>query len=219
MTIQQYLEKYRSQATIVLVGPLYQPHDSWERFDEPVIFVDGGAHFRRDKEGYTLGDGDSYHDILDTSLNCEKDFSDLAFALNHLSPNFTHVTLLGFLGGRRDHEFFNFGEVQKFIQSHSPRTTVLFDKDVVAFSAGEWEFDVSGLFSLGALETTSFVMTGECKYQVPEPTKLPPLSSLGLSNFGHGTIKINCAGPMLLFINIDDSPLQHLVNEEKAKGK
>ncbi|NKB63024.1 MAG: hypothetical protein GKR95_25470 [Gammaproteobacteria bacterium] len=202
MTIHQYLDRYISSDSVTLVGPLYQPRGDLNHFEEPVLFVDGGTRFRRLNEGYALGDGDSYHGVLDTVLEREKDFSDLAFALGNLGPNFTSISLLGFLGGRRDHEFFNFGEVHQFVRRRSPGTKVLFDEDAAIFSAGRWQFELHGLFSLGTLETTSFTMTGECQYQVPELTELAPLSSLGLSNFGHGVVTILCDDPMLLFMNV-----------------
>ena len=204
MTIQQYLGKYPYHKNITLIGPRYEGPVRSESFVEPVLFVDGGTHFRQGKEGYSLGDGDSYQGLLDTTLAQQKDFSDLAFALHSLSPNFTSLALLGFLGGRRDHELFNFGEVHHFVRQRSPGTKVRFDQEVMVFSAGEWTFPLHGLFSLATLETTSFSMFGECEYPVLQATELKPLGSLGLSNFGQGLVTIRCSGPMLLFTKLEE---------------
>src|SRR3982750_1407403 len=113
---KNFIGELGSQSQISVVGPMlnrvFTP-------SAPTIFVDGGTQFRPVGEKnnpirISVGDGDSGGINLDVLLPKEKDYSDLAFVLSNLPPTVRHVELIGFLGGRRDHELFNFGEVHKF---------------------------------------------------------------------------------------------------------
>ncbi len=195
MSIKRYLGCFECQQTLTLAGPFCDPLTS---FREPVIFVDGGARCRKSGQGIAVGDGDSFDGELDVLLDRDKDFSDLAFVLANIPQGFSDIRLLGFLGGRRDHEVFNFGEVHRFLATAAP-ARALFDDEVAAYSAGCWSFCRHGGFSLGALQESRVRMQGDCLYPCSEPTLFKPLISLGLSNIGSGTIQLECSHPVFVF--------------------
>lgn len=192
--IKTYCASFNGPTQIDLVGPLckaYQAHPS-----TPVIFVDAGAHWRQGVEGISVGDGDSFKGPMDVSLPEKKDESDLAFALRHLPVSITSVVLHGFLGGRRDHELFNLGEVHRFLQNRTAQVT--FDNSLIAASSGLWPFEFMGLFSLFTLSTETIVtMQGKCRYSLQQ-TPLPPLSSMGLSNVADGAFSIESNRPFFV---------------------
>src|SRR4051794_25182624 len=126
----EFLTAIASEEEVTLVGPLYhQRHTPLM----PTVYVDGGTRFRNEggwAAGHgghsafptvSVGDGDSSGGSLDELLPSEKDYSDLAFVLRSLPASVNEVTLLGFLGGRRDHELANLGEVNEYLKAR-PRT-------------------------------------------------------------------------------------------------
>jgi thiamine pyrophosphokinase len=196
LAIARYLRTYKTQPQLTLVGPLLKENDE---FDHPVIFVDGGANFRKDNIGLSVGDGDSFAGEMDEPLNSNKNYSDLAYVLAGIPHHFRRLNLRGFLGGRRDHELLNLGEVCAFLK-HQPRnSTVSFDDKVCCFGKGEWQLESHQTFSLMCLSPVKVQLTGELKYPIAELTELSPLSSLGLSNEGLGHINLKCDGPLLMF--------------------
>ncbi len=192
MSIDAYLNQYSHKKQITLIGPFCR---NLQEKPEPVIFVDSGTHFRKSNEGISVGDGDSFDGKIDVSLNPDKDFSDLAFALDNIPQNFSEINLIGFLGGRRDHEMFNIGEAHHFLKSRESPTSLFFDDKIYGYSAGQWRFERQGSFSIAVIEATSLTLTGDCMYQCVEKTTFNPLCSLGLSNIGQGTILLNCDDP------------------------
>jgi len=201
MTIDTYFSRYLDHSEITLVGPM---HPSNTCFDDPVIFVDGGSKYRKNMEGYLIGDGDSYiGGKLDQLLNPDKDFSDLAYVLHRLTNNFSYVKLQGFLGGRRDHELFNFGETHNLLKCRDSSTMLKFDDSVVAVSEGHWQFEITELFSIAVIQSTAIKLTGKCQYQCLQEKLFHPLSSHGLSNRGFGTIYLNCQGPVFVLFDKD----------------
>ena len=201
MSIEKYLQSFKPSDRLTLVGPFTFCN---ETFQDPVIFVDGGSQCRTGIEGLCVGDGDSYNGKLDIKLNPQKDFSDLAYVLQHIPASFMEIDLHGFLGGRSDHEMFNFGEIHRFLQCRDNPSKVHFvqhgEDAVMAFSAGNWQFEFQGIFSLLAVEKTLFTLHGDCQYQCQNKTEVQPLSSLGLSNVANGTIYLQCDGPLFVFL-------------------
>lgn len=168
-------------------------------FTDPVIFVDGGANFRQGKQGLAVGDGDSFAGQMDEPLNTDKDYSDLAYVLAGIAHDFRNLSLCGFLGGRRDHELLNLGEVCAFLK-HQPKNSVAnFEDKITCFSKGEWLLASHRIFSLMCLSPVKVQLTGAVKYPIAKATTLSPLSSLGLSNEGQGEFSLQCDGPLLLF--------------------
>ncbi len=195
MRLFQYLEKFKHTGTVTLVGPLAEPPG---QVPEPVIFVDGGSRFRVEGVGLSVGDGDSFDGEIDIPLNPEKDFSDFAFALEHIPREYDTIVATGFLGGRRDHEMFNLGETHHFLKSRAHPASIDFDGKITGYTRGDWAFHRSGLFSLAVVETTHVRMTGACRYPCVERTEFQPFSSLGLSNIGTGTIHVSSEGPVFI---------------------
>ncbi len=192
MTLDSYFDTFRHCRQITLVGPFFKHSQD---IDEPVIFVDSGSQFRKSDEGISVGDGDSTDTPLEVQLNPDKDFSDLAFVLRNIPDHYREIDLAGFLGGRRDHELFNIGEVHHFLSTRKLPTKVRLDSEVIGFSKGQWQFQRYGSFSVLTVAKTLVRITGDCRYACPEFTPFPPMSSLGLSNVGSGTIYIACDGP------------------------
>ncbi len=180
-----------------IVGPLF---DGARSIEEPAVFVDGGSRFRESGQGISVGDGDSYSGSLDHLLPVEKDYSDLAFVLDHLPGRVRHLDLFGFLGGRRDHELINLGEAHRFLKSRR-NTRACFDSAVIALSAGAWRESIFGVFSLFAFESTRITLTGDCQYPIANDRVLPAGSSWGLSNIGEGAVDISVRGPVFVFLN------------------
>ncbi|MAX67391.1 MAG: hypothetical protein QF441_08690 [Bacteriovoracaceae bacterium] len=200
MKIEDYLKKF-NQEKINLVGPM--PFSlPVNKLKEPVIYIDGGARFQIDKTGFSCGDQDSFKGkSLNQKLDPNKDFSDLAFVLKYCK-DFSQLHLFGFLGGRKDHELFNLGEVYHFLKNKE-KSTVSFENKIKLFSAGEWDIELDGLFSLVVFEKTFIELTGQCQYLI-EGKEVHPLSSFGLSNQAYGQIRISTDRPFTLFINIKE---------------
>ncbi len=195
LTITRYLHDYATQKSVSLVGPLY---DGKASFHDPVIYIDGGAQFRRQGEGLAVGDGDSHDGVLDEKLNPIKDYSDLAYVLASLPAYFNEVCLLGFLGGRRDHEWANLGEAHAFLKQRHLATQLHFGSRISGFSSGRWRLEIDESFSLLGLETANIKLIGECRYQLKQKTRMEPLCSHGLSNVGHGGVTLQTDKPVFI---------------------
>ena len=196
MAWQSYLERAQG-GSIDIVGPYFQP--AQQVYEEPVVFVDRGAAYRKGREGFSVGDGDSAAETLDHRIPGDKNISDLAFVLGCLPDRFHQVRLLGFLGGRRDHELFNFGEAHHFLKGRPYPQRVLIDDKAVGHAAGSWQLELSGVFSLAVLETALVTLHGNVRYSLPQPTEIKPLSSLGLSNVASGSVGIHSNQPFFVF--------------------
>jgi thiamine pyrophosphokinase len=198
MNWPDFLAALTNHKSIDLVGPFGQ---SWRAGENPVIFVDSGVQWRQPTAlAASIGDGDSSSEPLDMTLHRDKEYSDLAFALRSLPQNIVEIMAHGFLGGRRDHELANFGEAFAFLKARLKPTRICWDQQAIAWSKGRWEFDRVGTFSLFSFEPTQITIEGECRYRLPEPTVLPPLSSLGLSNEASGHVRIKTSGPLLWLV-------------------
>jgi thiamine pyrophosphokinase len=194
--IESYTNKFNS-LILTLVGPLLKKERT---FSEPIIFVDGGAKYKKNGTfGISVGDGDSFLGELDEILPQEKDFSDLSYVLNACVNLYEQINLLGFLGGRRDHELINFGEVASFLNLQNIKSRVLFDDEVIILSGGKWELDIIGVFSLISLDNQSISLTGACKYQVRNLV-ITTISSHGLSNIGIGRVEVECESALILMV-------------------
>ncbi len=199
MTIlKEYLQTLVKSNEIALIGPL---HNGEKILESEKIFIDGGTKFRNSQEGVSVGDNDSTNIPLDLVLQKEKDYSDLSYVLNQLTDNFHFVNLYGFQGGAKDHELINYGEVHRFLEKRKIETLVCFDDNIKAFSAGKWEFNLMGSFSLFCFSECQLKMMGACQYQFAESVPFSKLSSRGLSNEGSGRVLIHTDSPLFVFIN------------------
>lgn len=204
MKWQQFLSDIRKATIVTLVGPLY---GKMHVPVTPTIYIDAGAHFRTfsvtdNFAEVSVGDGDSAETELDEKLPEEKDYSDLAFALRHLPKSIDHVDLLGFLGGSRDHELINFGEVHHFLKDSPRFRSARFDDLVVAFAGGKLSMEIHGRFSVVVFQPASLQITGSCSYPLNDPTPMPEVSSMGLGNMGFGTVFVECTAPCFLFLGM-----------------
>ncbi|RLA62383.1 MAG: hypothetical protein DRQ88_05535 [Epsilonproteobacteria bacterium] len=205
MEKDQFIQKLKDCPVITLIGPLFK--GEMERLDHPHIFVDRGIIFQKDfhqkkQSGYwdfSVGDGDSSPLELDLTLNPEKNFSDLSFALSLLPKNLKKLNLLGFLGGRRDHELINLGEVHHSLLNNTLEAIVSLDGKILAKN-GNLGVNIDGTFSLIVFNETEIKLRGELKYPLLEFTTIRPLSSHGLSNIGSGLINIESKGPYFIFL-------------------
>ena len=193
--LDEYLDRFKTSNEIHLVGPLT---GGSRDYPEPVIFVDGGGDYRIQKTGISVGDGDSAISEMDVKLNYSKDYSDLAFVLNYLPRQLKKIYFHGFLGGRRDHELMNLAEIHRFLQGKNS-TRVSMEDNVLAFSAGDYEFEINGLFSVFLFADTTVEIAGDCEYPTNKGKKIIPLSSHGLSNIGKGMVNLKCNGPVFIF--------------------
>ncbi len=194
MTLEQYLQRHPNQK-LTLVGPLLTKTQPFDR--DPVVFVDGGSRFRSGTEGFSVGDGDSSKLLLDETLPAQKDYSDLAYVLNH-ADQYRKVDAFGFWGERKDHELANLGEFQQFLKRQK-RAEVHLPPFAKGYSAGSWSLLLNGLFSLLVLESGEIQMSGDIQYPIPQKKSVTPLSSFGISNQAHGSIQIEASMPFFLF--------------------
>ncbi len=169
--------------------------------------VDGGADFC-DELDLWVGDSDSCAELPAcrhlVRHSPEKDLSDLALALALFTEDAAYrFHLWGFLGGRRDHELFNLGEVHRFLKGKARAEVSIYDGRGELrfrfFGSGRRTFTHRGTFSLGTLEATPVTLEGQCRYHIPEGTVLSPLSSFGLSNAASGTFEVRCQGPCFIY--------------------
>lgn len=208
MKDQIFFEKsLLTQENITLVGPLYDGSNKFQA-SGPLIFIDGGANFltlfpeiQEESLSISLGDGDSSSNELDIKLNPEKNFSDFSFALSLIPQNIKNIHLLGLLGGRRDHELANLGEINQFLKKRKYQTKIFFDDQIIAINKGTFHFEMKGTFSLLVLEKTRLKIEGACQYRNKEFMEFLPLTSLGLSNIGSGIVEIDGEGPYFIFLN------------------
>jgi thiamine pyrophosphokinase len=168
---------------------------------EPIVYVDGGSSARQShKEGFSVGDGDSFAGELDEKLPTNKDYSDLAYVFQNSINRFQEINLIGFLGGRRDHELINIGEACSFLNEQTIKTKISFGSEVIVLSKGIWEININGLFSVVSFSSQKILLSGACKYQI-ENSLLKSVSSHGLSNEGHGQVKLECEEALVIFLS------------------
>ena len=191
---------------VLLVGPMLKPLSRRKMplpKNIPCLLIDGGKDFFRgeSKNVLSLGDCDSSKGPLDILLPTKKDYSDFGYALSLLPKTVKILFLEGFLGGRRDHELFNMGEIAHFLRGKK-HTMSFFDNEIIALSAGEYELKLKATFSVAVFEETRVTLKGKCLYQTKNKL-FKPLSSLGLSNKATGKVQIKTNKP--LFIIIENS--------------
>lgn len=176
-----------------------------------LLYIDGGLNHRAQLEKNKLiknipflgvGDNDSTHFSCDI-VKKEQDSSDLCFALNLIRRHAAlvkSVEFFGFIEGKRvDHFLFNLGEIDQFCRELPQKkgTKIHIESKLHFFPAGSHELSVQGLFSIITLASGQINLAGACAY--PFEGKLPPLSSQGLSNIGHGKISIRSKKRFIIF--------------------
>ena len=208
MSLKKFYKMAEGLREVALVGPFFKK--KYLVRCPLYLLVDKGAYFQEDiKEAsggslfFKLGDGDSYSGTMDIRLFQNKDYSDLKFALDILPPCVETLHLLGFVGGRLDHQLFCLGEVHHYLVNKK-NSRVFFDDSLVAFPAGRVEREIFGSFSLAVLHPTLMSLKGKCRFHMEKNT-VAPLSSLCLSNWGEGVVIIESHGPFFLLLNKKES--------------
>lgn len=199
--LTQFLHTYQGQRAH-LIGPMCSQFNLMPASDEPIIFIDGGSRLKSDcpYPNICVGDGDSTAISMDITLNPNKPYSDLTYVLHHLKTTSHHLHLHGFLGGRRDHEYFNLGEVYNTLNTKAKIRYAQFDNSVFIISKGIWELQIEGIFSLASLQPTLVQLRGDCEYKIKSAQRIMPLNSYCLSNVGRGQIQIFCEKPLIIFL-------------------
>ncbi|MEO0336406.1 MAG: hypothetical protein AAF202_08425 [Pseudomonadota bacterium] len=201
MTIDDLKSRLEACNHPLLVGPLAKALPSSDH--DLVIYVDGGEKLRSASSGQpslSVGDGDSSKTgaSLDFKIPTEKDFSDLAFVLNHLPKAIRSVKLVGFIGGRLDHQLAVFGEVYYFLKRVKADHVIFDDQQLIFLDSGAHDLNIRGQFSVMAFEACEVRLTGKVKYPIDPVSTIQPMSSFGLSNIGSGQIKIENSDPLLV---------------------
>lgn len=185
-----------------------------------ILYIDGGAkHIHhpslQEKRSHALiiGDKDSYKELnvhpeieFDLQLPTQKDESDLSFALKLLSPRVRNMTLLGFSGGRFDHELSNLGVLDDFLNyalSDSP-IEITIDQSIKIFGAGKNTIHYHGTFSVFSFKPQLLTIEGEVDYPVTQKTPFKTLHSLGLSNMARGEVTISSEENILVIFPAKD---------------
>lgn len=198
--------EFQNNKEWTLVGPM-GPKLPALKFPYPLLGIDGGARFC-DRMDIWVGDGDSHLSTINSQhifeFSPQKNSSDLALALSLFQTSGPmRLHCWGLLGGRRDHELLNLGEMMHFLEnSPQSRATFYDSQGIIALecvSSGSWSFTHQGIFSLTCIKESRVTLTGCCDYLLKEVTSLPPLSSLGLSNSASGEFFLTNSSPVMIF--------------------
>lgn len=172
----------------------------------PQVAIDGGIAFA-DKPVLWTGDGDSGTAPKNTAsfIKHDQNKTDLCFCLEGIQGWQWHeLHLFGFLGGRRDHELANFGEVHAALKTRQKSSSAVFyDENGTAsaflYTAGEHKLSLHGRFSVLVLEPAQMTIAGACLFQA-ENLVLEPFSSRGISNEGFGQVKVHATQPFIVMV-------------------
>lgn len=186
-----------------IVGPIC-PSSPANTF--PTLAVDGGARFVPNFDLW-IGDNDSYLEKIDSEnaffFPSDKDHSDLSLALSlFINTNAYTLHLYGFLGGRRDHELFNLGEISSHLLTKTDNKVFIYEGEKLEFifvGAGTHDFDHHGLISIGTLFPQKLSLQGQLSYT--GESNFAALSSLGLSNKASGPFKISATQPFFIYLD------------------
>ena len=182
-----------------------------------ILLIDGGTKHKslltKKEQAITisLGDGDSSKILssnFDILLPKEKNYSDLAFAIEIILKSkkyFDKISMMGFINPKQskeriDHLFCNIGIIHKLSMKLS--FPILMDEKFLFLPKGVSTINHRGLFSVLSVQKNLLKITGKAKYQLPEWTKLSPLSSLGLSNLAAGKIFIESTRPLVVYFPV-----------------
>lgn len=190
-----------------IIGPLKHKAPSMDH-STCLLFVDGGRRFidqyPRENIKFFIGDHDSTSPGEGLHWDCllpeNKDQSDLAVALDHLSFPTALMHFHGFIGGSLDHQLAVFGEIIHYVQKRPIGELILFSQklhpSIRVLSPGQYQLIKHQRFSLLSLKEQTVVLGGSIKYSGKH--RLKPLSSLGLGNEAQGAFTIQCQHPLMI---------------------
>lgn len=204
-----------NMSEVVFYGPLNNPRSGANKHSKlPIeayrIAVDGGSNTSVSFDLW-CGDGDSGQPPagVPSMIKESQDQTDLEFALQNGTPkNWNRLHLIGFLGGRRDHELAVIGDLYRMFLGTDSKTAVIYEDESTVFARllgpGNHTLILEGMFSILAVETTQLTLLGACRYQAKNITLLP-LSGRGVSNIGEGTVEISCSHSVFVFESLSRS--------------
>jgi thiamine pyrophosphokinase len=202
-TVQKLKNQLKSTKSALLVGPrpLERPIPQDKN---ALLIVDGGMNHWAQKppSSVLIGDGDSCQagfdqTLFDLLLPTNKDRSDLAYALSLLPENLQNLELLGFGGGRFDHQLVVLGELYSFLKTHL-QCHLKLGHEILGLPKGTHHLELSGQFSVLALETLCLTLKGDVEYPTDQLT-LSAFSSHGLSNVASGELRIESNQPLFIY--------------------
>lgn len=179
---------------------------------EEIIAVDGGFNnipqHLKNEHIKIIGDLDSikreYQGYEVIKYPKEKDFSDFELALNYISATYSskEIKVYGFLGGRIDHQLFNFFVLGRHIEKNN--FMAYGDREIIYFSSGSIDIDdfKGSTFSVFPLSELTGLNIKGAKYPL-ENQNINTYSSLTLSNVITDSLHVSVAtGKYALIINI-----------------
>ncbi len=204
MDIKSFKAGLKLKKELVLVGPMCRSVPA-ELMKLPQIFVDGGTQVKKKNPLHlSVGDGDSAGRRLDVMVDGKKDYSDLKLALSFVPKKKIHTLhMVGFLGGRHDHELLNLGEIHHFLGPKKQWKIHFWTKQkitIMGLSRGQYQFNYTGIFSLISFASTKVNLKGKCEYPLKNKI-LKNVSSLGLSNVAFGKVEVKTQKPVFVFFS------------------
>jgi len=200
MDLKAFKAGIKQRKELTLVGPMVASIPK-ELHHLPQILVDGGTRIKKKHPlHFSVGDGDSFGQKLDLKVNPDKDYSDLSLALSLIPKNIHYIHLVGFLGGREDHELINLGEIHYFLSNCKQTEVHVWGKRKKIYwglSKGVYRFSQTGTFSLFTFKNNKISLKGKCEYPL-KSKNLKAHSSQGLSNVGFGLISLKCLSPLFV---------------------
>jgi thiamine pyrophosphokinase len=190
---------------LALVGPMDFDNSAMPA-DMPHLAVDGGIR-HAPRPLLWLGDGDSgaMPQNIPAFLKPGQDETDLRFCLNGIRGwRWQALHLFGFLGGRKDHELANMGEIHAEMTARPALTSARFhdaagQPALTFYNKGRHRLELRQRFSLLALEPATVSIDGDCAYPA-RSLALPVLSGQGVSNIGHGMVAIEADKPFSIIL-------------------
>jgi len=172
----------------------------------PQIAVDGGISFAVNPVLWA-GDGDSGAAPKNVPVIPKQgqDETDLSFCLKGVHGwKWGELHLFGFLGGRRDHELANFGEVNAAMKGRKGFARAVFyganfSPEAYCFREGAHSLSLNGAFSVFTLSGAEIGISGACRYPA-DHAYLEPLSGRGVSNHGDGLVSFRCGKPFMVLV-------------------
>ncbi len=211
MNKNTFLKNIYEAQELIIIGPCPFNMSHSINKDAPILVIDGGLNhdlrLLSPNVAFSIGDNDSNSSAheLDLSFPKKKDKSDLALGLELIcTSKIKKISLYGFLGGRLDHEYANFGELVHFAQTSPGLERIKLEDKVLILPRGEHNLEHIGLFSLFTTLDNIIRLTGQCSYTLKNDTNLKPFSSHGLSNKACGKFKLCCNHAILLFFNNEE---------------
>lgn len=201
--------------SVLVVGPLLKEDSQAKSLldhVQGVLFIDGGVSWKSTWKDHlqsvialSVGDGDSSSkELLDIVFPPQKNRSDLSLGLDNLL-RCKEIHLVGFMGGRLDHQMINIGVVDHFVSAKGAKAFWYDQHHLVAYSlpSGEHQLNFNNTFSLITLQAQKVSIQGHVSYPV-EGLKVDVLSDHTLSNQAQGLFSMSIERPITILMSSDE---------------